>query len=103
MEPKKGYIGRSAYRSFTRKKDPVRPDATRQLELMTVLLADARSAESIMGHAGGDLRNLNGIEIKELAALPGVGEAAAAKVIALFALLQQLLSPRQPQPSVSDG
>lgn len=103
MDIKKGYIGRSAFRLFTRKSNPVTPTTAEQTELMTVLLADRRSAESIMRFAQGDLRNLNGIEIKELAALPGVGEAAAAKVIALFALLNQLLTPRQNTPSVSDG
>lgn len=103
MEPKKGYIGRSAYRYFTRKQNPLQPNAAGQLELMTVLLADRRSAESIMAHANNDLRNLNGVEIKELAALPGVGDAATAKLIALFALLHQLLSPRQHQPSDTDG
>ncbi len=103
MEPKKGYIGRSAYRYFTRKQNPVQPIAARQLELMTVLLADRRSAESIMAHAKNDLRNLNGIDIKELAELPGVGEAATAKLIALFALLHQLLSARQHPPSDTAG
>lgn len=103
MNPKKGYIGRSAFRLFTRKNSPFVPTEAKQTELMTVLLADQQSAKSIMDYAQGDLRNLNGIEIKELAALPGVGEAAAAKVIALFALMNQLLSMRQPQPSNTDG
>lgn len=103
MDIKKGYIGRSAFRLFTRKINPITPDTAQQTQLMTVLLADRRSAESIMSYAQGDLRNLNGIEIKELAALPGVGEAAAAKVIALFAMLNQLLTPRQNPPSASDG
>lgn len=103
MEIKKGYIGRSAFRLFTRKKEPIAPTTAKQTDLMAVLLADRRSAESIIGYAQGDLRNLNGVEIKELVALPGVGEAAAAKVVALFALLQQLLLPRQIQPSDSDG
>jgi DNA repair protein RadC len=102
MDIKKGYIGRSAYRFFTRKNNPVRPDTAKQTDLLAILLADRRSAESIMEHAKGDLRNLDGIELKELVALPKVGEAAAAKIVSLFALIEHLLS-RPLQPSDSDG
>jgi len=102
MNIKKGYIGRSAYRFFTRKNNPVRPDTAKQTDLLAILLADRRSAESIMEYAKGDLRNLNGIELKELIDLPKVGEAAAAKIVSLFALIEHLLS-RPLQPSDSDG
>jgi len=102
MDIKKGYIGRSAYRFFTRKNNPIRPDTAKQTDLLTILLADRRSAESIMEYAKGDLRNLNGIELKELLSLPKVGEAAAAKLVSLFALIEHLLS-RPLQPSDSDG
>jgi len=102
MDIKKGYIGRSAYRLFTRKNNPIRPDTAKQTELLAILLADQRSAESIMEYAKGDLRNLNGIELKELLGLPKVGEAAAAKIVALFALIEHLLA-RPLQPSDSDG
>ena len=102
MDIKKGYIGRSAYRLFTRKNNPIQPDSAKQTDLLTILLADRSSAESIMEYAKGDLRNLNGIELKELLGLPKVGEAAAAKIVALFALIEHLLS-RPLQPSESDG
>jgi|GEM_PF-3106971 len=102
MDIKKGYIGRSAYRLFTRKNNPIRPDSAKQTELLAILLADRRSAESIMEYAKGDLRNLNGVELKELLGLPKVGEAAAAKLVSLFALIEHLLS-RPLQPSESDG
>ena len=102
MDIKKGYIGRSAYRLFTRKNNPIRPDTAKQTELLAILLADQRSAESIMEYAKGDLRNLNGVELKELLGLPKVGEAAAAKLVSLFALIEHLLS-RPLQPSESDG
>ncbi len=102
MDIKKGYIGRSAYRFFTRKNNPIRPDTAKQTDLLAILLADRRSAESILEYARGDLRNLNGIELKELIALPKVGEAAAAKIVSLFALIEHLLS-RPLQPSESDG
>jgi len=102
MDIKKGYIGRSAYRLFTRKNNPIRPDSAKQTVLLAILLADRRSAESIMEYAKGDLRNLNGIELKELLSLPKVGEAAAAKLVSLFALIEHLLS-RPLQPSDSDG
>jgi len=102
MDIKKGYIGRSAYRLFTRKNNPIQPDSAKQTDLLAILLADRRSAESIMEYAKGDLRNLNGIELKELLGLPKVGEAAAAKIVALFALIEHLLS-RPLQPSDSDG
>jgi len=102
MDIKKGYIGRSAYRLFTRKNNPIQPDSAKQTDLLTILLADRSSAESIMEYAKGDLRNLNGIELKELLGLPKVGEAAAAKIVALFALIEHLLS-RPLQPSDSDG
>jgi len=55
-----------------------------------------------MEYAKGDLRNLDGIEVKELITLPKVGEAAAAKIVSLFALIEHLLS-RPLQPSDSDG
>ena len=102
MDIKKGYIGRSAYRLFTRKNNPIQPDSAKQTDLLTILLADRSSAESIMEYAKGDLRNLNGIELKELLGLPKVGEAAAAKIVSLFALIEHLLS-RPLQPSDSDG
>ena len=102
MDIKKGYIGRSAYRFFTRKNNPIRPDTAKQTDLLAILLADRRSAESIMEYAKGDLRNLNGVELKELLGLPKVGEAAAAKLVSLFALIEHLLS-RPLQPSESDG
>ncbi|MCX7782650.1 MAG: hypothetical protein N2318_03285 [Meiothermus sp.] len=98
----KGYIGRTAFRNFTRKRNPIDPLASSQLELMTIILADRRSAESILAYAKGDLRNLNGTDLKDIASLPGVGEAAAAKVAAMFSLFRQLLN-RQSQPSTSTG
>ena len=95
---KKGYLGRNAYRAFASKTAPVDVEALHQRELLTILLGSPAAASALMRattslddpDAAPDLRSLIGMDIRDLAAIPGVGESSAAKVAALFGLLVQL-------------
>lgn len=93
--------GRRAFRSFIRKTNPTDPRQVEQKELLGLLLGDRRGASAILEYAGGDLRNLDGLDLRDIAGIPGVGEATAARLVALFALLDQMLG--QPQPATSTG
>lgn len=88
--------GRRAFRAFTAKRSPVAPHEIEQETLLGLLLGDRRGAKAILEYSGGDLRKLDGLDLRDLAGIPGVGEATAARVAALFALIDRLLQPANP-------
>lgn len=85
--------GRRAFRAFTKKRAPLAPQEIEQETLLGLLLGDRRGARAILEYSGGDLRKLDGLDLRDLAGIPGVGEASAARVAALFALINRLLQP----------
>jgi hypothetical protein len=75
---------RRLYRSLTRKLDPTDPNSLSDQAWLGVLIQDVRAARSLMAYAKGDIRNLAGLEMNDLAGFPRVGEGTAAKIAALF-------------------
>lgn len=85
--------GRRAFRAFTAKRAPITPHEIDQETLLGLLLGDRRGAKAILEYSGGDLRKLDGLDLRDLTGIPGVGEATAARIAALFALIDRLLQP----------
>ena len=78
------------FRSLTRKLDPTDPQTLSDLAWLTVLIQDVRAARSLMVYAKGDIRNLAGLEMSDLAGFPNVGPGTAAKIAALFVLCSRM-------------
>ncbi|RIH76012.1 hypothetical protein Mterra_03921 [Calidithermus terrae] len=91
----KGYPGRMAFRAFTakttgRKRNPLEQP---QQELLAVVLSSERAAQRVMEYAGGDLRNLDGCDVRDLAGIPDMGDGRAARLAAVLALMAQFAAP----------
>jgi DNA repair protein RadC len=60
-------------------------------DLLYVLLGNREAARSIVAETGGDLRRLAGMEVDDLAVLPGIGEGTVAKIAALFEIVTRII------------
>ena len=81
---------RRLFRSLTRKLDATDPNTLTDQAWLSVLIQDVRAARSLMIYANGDIRNLAGLEMSDLAGFPNVGPGTAAKIAALFILCSRL-------------
>lgn len=60
-------------------------------ELLYSLLENRRAADSISEALKGDIRAIHDWDVRDLVALPGVGEGTAGKLMALTELIRRLV------------
>lgn len=94
----KGRVGKWYFQEATRKRNPRPVESLTFEEVLYLVLGDRRAARSIAEAAQGDLRNLHGWDVRDLTALPGVGEAYAMRLVGIMELIRRMVQGPAPKP-----
>ncbi|MCA9840249.1 MAG: hypothetical protein KC422_25285 [Trueperaceae bacterium] len=89
--------GRRFFHEVTRQYDPLDPYTVGQKKLLQILGFSAQASVNVLEFAKGDIYNLIGKDFDAVLALDGMGEAHAAKLIALFAMIHEYEKHKQTQ------
>lgn len=90
-------MGKWYFQEATRKRNPRPVESLSLEEVLYLVLGDRRAARSIAEASQGDLRTLHGWDVRDLTALPGVGEAYAMRLVGIMELLRRMIQGPAPK------
>lgn len=94
MVLKKGRPSKRLVELASRKRDPIRPESMSLAELLYSMLGNQKAAEAIADALNGDIRNIHNWDVRDLEALPGVGQGTVGKLVALVEIIRRLVQKR---------
>lgn len=91
MVLKKGRPSKRLVELASRKRDPIPVEALSLAELLYPIFGNQKAAKSVADALKDDIRNIHDWDVRDLVALPGVGEGTVGKLLALTEIIRRLV------------